>query len=109
MRMKILISILVFLIGTMVGIFLMGICKVSQTRIPENNGLIPIEYEEPKLGSRCVVQITGQLSENVKAHSAFFMAWYTDEGWIIDGYEEATEFTVEAWCYTPDPIEEVMK
>jgi len=101
-------SILSFMLGIILGMFLVVLCQAGSERdnICSNLTLIPIEAGEPKLGSRCVVQITGQLSENVRAYSAIFMAWYTDEGWIIDGYEEATEFTVEAWCYSPDPIKE---
>lgn len=99
-------SILAFMFGTIVGMFLVVLCQAGSERdnIYSNLTLIPIEAGEPRMDSCCIIQASGKLQENIAAHSAIVMAEYCEEGWILTDYPEAEDFTVEAWCYLPEPI-----
>ena len=97
---------LCFLLGLITGGLLVILNQAGSERdnIYSNLTLIPIEAGEPRMDSYCIIQASGKLQENITAHSAILMAEYCEEGWIITDYPEAEDFTVEAWCYSPEPI-----
>lgn len=99
-------AILSFMLGSILGMFLVVLCQASSERdcIYSNLTLIPITVAEPRMDSCCIIQASGKLQENITAHSAIVMAEYCEEGWIITDYPEAEDFTVEAWCYVPHAI-----
>lgn len=99
-------SILAFMFGTIVDMFLAVLCQAGSERdsIYSNLTLIPIEAGEPRMDSCCIIQASGKLQENITAHSAILIAEYCEGGWILTDYPEAEDFTVEAWCYVPHAI-----
>lgn len=97
-------SILSLVLGTIVGMFLTVLCQAGSERdnIYSNLTLIPIEAGEPRLNSQCLIQ-----TEEDGNH--LLLAEYADDGWTLIDYPGIRTFTVTAWCYTPEPIREVMK
>ena len=95
-------SILAFILGTILGMFLTVLCQAGSERdnIYSNLTLIPIEAGEPRLDSHCLIQ-----TEEDGNH--LLIAEYADDGWTLIDYPHIREFTVKGWCYTPEPIREV--
>ena len=97
-------SILSFMLGIIVGMFLVILNQAGSERdnIYSNLTLIPIEAGEPRLNSHCLIQ-----TEEDGNH--LLLAEYAEDGWTLTDYPGIKVFTVAAWCYTPEPIREVMK
>ena len=97
-------AILAFMLGTIVGMFLVILNQAGSERdcILYPMQLIPIEAGEPRLNSHCLIQ-----TEEDGNH--LLLAEYADDGWTLIDYPHIREFTVKGWCYTPEPIREVMK
>lgn len=95
-------SILSFMLGSLVGMFLVVFCRAGSERdnIYSNLTLIPIEAGEPRLNSRCLIQ-TNEDGDHL------LLAEYSDDGWTLIDYPGIRTFTVAAWCYLPEPIKEV--
>ena len=95
-------SILAFMLGTIVGMFLIILNQAGSERdcILYPMQLIPIEAGEPRLNSHCLIQ-----TEEDGNH--LLLAEYADDGWTLIDYPHIREFTVKGWCYTPEPIREV--
>lgn len=92
-------SILAFMFGTIVGMFLVVLCQAGSERdnIYNSLTLIPIEAGEPRLNSRCLVQ-TNEDGDHL------LLAEYADDGWTLIDYPHIREFTVKGWCYSPELI-----
>jgi len=92
-------SILAFMFGTIVGMFLVILCQAASERdcIYNNLTLIPIEAGEPRLNSQCLIQTK-------EDGNHLLLAEYSDDGWTLTDYPGIKHFTVAAWCYQPEPI-----
>ena len=92
-------SILSFILGSILGMFLVVLCQAGSERdcIYSNLTLIPISRGEPRLNSHCLVQ-TKEDGDHL------LLAEYADDGWTLTDYPGIKHFTVAAWCYLPEPI-----
>ena len=90
---------LCFMLGTIVGMFLVVLCQAGSERdcIYSNLTLIPIEAGEPRLNSQCLIQTK-------EDGNHLLLAEYADDGWTLIDYPGIRTFTVAAWCYSPEPI-----
>ena len=90
---------LCFILGTILGMFLVVLCQAGSERdnIYNNLTLIPIEAGEPRLNSQCLIQ-TKEDGDHL------LLAEYADDGWTLIDYPGIKNFTVAAWCYLPEPI-----
>lgn len=92
-------AILSFVLGSLIGMFLVVLCQAGSERdsIYSNLTLIPIEAGEPRLDSQCLVQTK-------EDGNHLLLAEYAEDGWTLTDYPGIKHFTVAAWCYQPDPI-----
>lgn len=92
-------SILAFVLGTIIGMFLVVLCQAGSERdcIYSSLTLIPIEAGEPRLDSQCLIQTK-------EDGNHLLLAEYADDGWTLIDYPGIRTFTVAAWCYLPEPI-----
>lgn len=92
-------AILSFMLGSIIGMFLVVLCQAGSERdsIYSNLTLIPIEAGEPRLNSQCLIQ-----TKEDGTH--LLLAEYADDGWTLIDYPAINFFTVAAWCYLPEPI-----
>ena len=90
---------LCFILGTIVGMFLVVLCQAGSERdcIYSSLTLIPIEAGEPRLDSQCLIQTK-------EDGNHLLLAEYADDGWTLIDYPGIRTFTVAAWCYSPEPI-----
>lgn len=90
---------LCFMLGTIIGMFLVVLCQAGSERDSIYNSLtlIPIEAGEPRLNSQCLIQTK-------EDGNHLLLAEYADDGWTLIDYPGIRTFTVAAWCYSPDPI-----
>jgi len=95
-------SILSFMLGSLIGMFLVVLCQAGSERdcILYPMQLVPITMGEPKLNSHCLIQTK-------EDGNHLLLAEYADDGWTLIDYPHIREFTVKGWCYTPEPIREV--
>jgi len=93
---------LCFILGSLIGMFLVVLCQAGSERdsIYSSLTLIPIEAGEPRLDSQCLIQTK-------EDGNHLLLAEYADDGWTLIDYPAISFFTVAAWCYLPDPIREV--
>lgn len=96
-------AILAFVLGTIIGMFLVVLCQAGSERdcIYSSLTLIPIEAGEPRLNSQCLIQTK-------EDGNHLLLAEYAEDGWTLIDYPGIRTFTVAAWCYSPEPIREVM-
>ena len=92
-------AILSFVLGSLIGMFLVVLCQASSERdcIYNSLTLIPIEAGEPRLNSQCLIQTK-------EDGNHLLLAEYADDGWTLIDYPGIRTFTVAAWCYSPEPI-----
>lgn len=92
-------SILAFVLGSLIGMFLVVLCQAGSERdyIYSNLTLIPIEAGEPRLNSQCLIQTK-------EDGNHLLIAEYADDGWTLIDLPAIRYFTVVAWCYLPEPI-----
>jgi len=92
-------SILSFMLGSIIGMFLVVLCQTGSERdcIYNSLTLIPIEAGEPRLNSQCLIQTK-------EDGNHLLLAEYADDGWTLIDYPAINFFTVAAWCYLPEPI-----
>ena len=92
-------SILSFMAGFIIGMFLVVLCQAGSERdcIYSSLTLIPIEAGEPRLNSHCLIQTK-------EDGNHLLLAEYADDGWTLIDYPGIKVFTVAAWCYLPEPI-----
>ena len=92
-------SILAFILGTILGMFLTVLCQAGSERdcILYPMQLVPITMGEPKLDSHCLIQ-TKEDGDHL------LLAEYAEDGWTLTDYPGIKHFTVAAWCYSPEPI-----
>ena len=92
-------AILSFVLGSLIGMFLVVLCQTGSERdnIYSNLTLIPIEAGEPRLNSQCLIQTK-------EDGNHLLIAEYADDGWTLIDLPAIKYFTVVAWCYLPEPI-----
>ena len=92
-------AILSFVLGSLIGMFLVALCHAGSERdsIYSNLSLIPIEAGEPRLNTQCLIQTK-------EDGNHLLLAEYADDGWTLIDYPAINFFTVAAWCYLPEPI-----
>lgn len=65
---------------------------------------ISVEERLPENGDVVLVLANGKPRPNVTLHNAYLLASYwTDEGWIADGYEGWDTLKVTCWMPLPEP------
>lgn len=92
-------SILSFVLGSIIGMFLVVLCQAGSERdnIYSSLTLIPIEAGEPRLNSQCLIQTK-------EDGNHLLLAEYADDGWTLIDLPAIKYFTVVTWCYLPEPI-----
>ena len=92
-------SILSFMAGSIIGMFLVVLCQAGSERdsIYSSLTLIPIEAGEPRLNSQCLIQTK-------EDGNHLLIAEYAEDGWTLIDYPGIKNFTVAAWCYLPELI-----
>ena len=58
--------------------------------------------EQPKEGEEYLVLINGKYKKIRFVNAYAIGTYYAEEGWIIDGYEDATMLRVDYWTEMPE-------
>lgn len=69
---------------------------------------IDAKFEIPAKEDLYIVIVSGSY-KNVKLYNALCLAYWTEFGWIVDGYEEMIDPDVSYWMFTPEFPKEIQK
>lgn len=63
---------------------------------------IPVTESLPDIDEFVLVIADGKLQSNITCEKAVFLAqYYSDEGWVFDGWPECESLEVKAWMQVP--------